>query len=78
MYSQKSIVDTLQQLPYPEQIFDVELVGEGIRFTWMGSRFRVALGTAFVEECQNDPDPILRRSNIAILMEAFLLLVLKK
>jgi hypothetical protein len=77
MYTQEAIFEALQHLPYPDPLSKAELVGEGIRFYWRGSIFRVSLDTAFVEECDNDPDPVLRRSNLALLMEALLFTILK-
>jgi hypothetical protein len=78
MYNQKTVTEALQHLPYPEQVSDVELVENGIRFTWRGDNFRLSLSSDLVEECVNDFEPILRGSNIAILMEALLRPFLKK
>ena len=60
----------VKALPYPDQIRDWDLSTEdsAVRFTWRDTRFRVSTNL-FVEEVT---PPVLRGSNISIILEALL------
>lgn len=70
MTKEEILVKLIKNIPYPNQISDLDLSSESdaIRFTWRSDRFRISL-TGSVEQVEK---PFLAGSNMAILMETLI------
>lgn len=65
---EKVLETIIRYLPYPDQIRDIKIGADEVRFTWRRARYRVS-ESLFVEEVQ---DGCLAGTDITILMRALL------
>ena len=65
MNPEQIIEKVINVIPYPNQIKDIDISNNAVRFTWRDTRFRVS-ESLMVEEVQGN---LLTGSNIAIMLE---------
>lgn len=66
---EKRLEELIRNIPYPDQIKDMEISDTDIRFTWRGDRFNIEVSGGLCEEIK---DGLRHSSNVAMLLMALM------